>query len=165
MTRAASAPALFAYRVMTIASFVLFDPVPAMTGTRPSAARITRSITRSCSSNESVGASPVVPHGTMPSVPLRIWNSTSRRNAPESTFPSRNGVTVATIAPWNIRPPLSVPVGLLEDPSVARPRSVALEVDIAEILPPRIEVDREPFAATGPHGYRRDGEAVHRGED
>src|SRR5512134_2084977 len=165
MTRAASAPAFLAYRVRTIASFVLFDPVPAITGTRPSAARITRSITRSCSSYESVADSPVVPHGTMPSVPFRIWNSTSRRNAAASTFPSRNGVTVATIAPWNIRTPLSVPVGLLEDPPVARPRRVPLEVHLAEILPPRIEVDREPLASAGPHGNRRGDEAVDRGED
>src|SRR3989304_329872 len=64
MTSAALAPALFAYRVRTIASFVLLDPVPAITGTRPPPASSTVSMTRSCSSKES-GANlpePLFPH-------------------------------------------------------------------------------------------------------
>src|SRR3990170_3344675 len=58
MTKAASAPAFFAYRVNVTASFVLFDPVPAITGTRPAAASMTMSMTASCSSTDKVGDSP-----------------------------------------------------------------------------------------------------------
>src|SRR2546425_7203446 len=46
-----------------------FEPVPATTLSRPRAASITTSTTRLCSSCESVGDSPVVPQGTIPSVP------------------------------------------------------------------------------------------------
>ena len=53
-----------------MASEVEFEPVPAMTGTRPRAASMTSSTTRLCSSWLRVGDSPVVPQGTMPSVPL-----------------------------------------------------------------------------------------------
>ena len=77
--RAPSAPASFAWRVSRSASRVEFDPAPAMTGTRPAAAAMQTSTTRSCSSCESVGDSPVVPHGTRASVPAPIWNSTRPR--------------------------------------------------------------------------------------
>ena len=78
---------------------MLLDPVPAITGTRPSTVPITVSMTRSCSSKESVADSPVVPQGTIPSVPLSIWKFTSLLSAFLSSFPFRNGVTVATMAP------------------------------------------------------------------
>src|SRR3990172_6740797 len=166
MTSAALAPARFAYRVRTIASFVLLEPVPAITGTRPSAASRTVSMTRSCSSKESVADSPVVPHGTIPSVPFRIWNSTSFLSAVASSLPFRNGVTVATMAPWNIRfPPFSVTIRLFEDLPVARPGGVPLEEDLPEIIPIRIEMDGEDLPAARPDGHRRRGKTADRRQD
>ena len=96
------APVAFACRVSSIASRVELEPVPAMTARRPRAASTTIPTTRRCSSWDSVGDSPVVPHGTTPSVPLATWNSTSSRSFASSTSPSLNGVTSATIEPWNI---------------------------------------------------------------
>ena len=48
------------------ASTVLFEPVPAMTGTRLRTASMEISITRSCSWWERVVDSPVVPQGAAP---------------------------------------------------------------------------------------------------
>ena len=85
-----------------MASAVEFEPVPAMIGRRPRAASMTTSTTRLCSSWLSVGDSPVVPQGTMASVPCATWKSTSSRSFASSTLPFRNGVTRATIEPWNV---------------------------------------------------------------
>jgi hypothetical protein len=62
--------------VRRIASAVQFDPVPAMTLIRPAAYWTTSEITRSCSSWDSVGDSPVVPTGQMQVVPAATWKST-----------------------------------------------------------------------------------------
>ena len=40
---------------------------------------------------ESVGASPVVPHGTRKCMPASIWRRASRRTAASSTAPGREG--------------------------------------------------------------------------
>ena len=48
----------------SIASAVEFEPAPAITGTRLAATSMHSSMTRLCSSWESVGLSPVVPTGT-----------------------------------------------------------------------------------------------------
>ena len=85
-----------------MASTVELEPVPAMMGSRPRAASTTISTTRRCSSWLRVGDSPVVPQGTMPSVPLVTWNSTRSRSFTSSTAPLRNGVTSATMEPWNM---------------------------------------------------------------
>ena len=55
--------------------------MPAMTLARPAAASTTIAITRSCSSCESVGDSPVVPTGLKIGVPCAICHSTERRSA------------------------------------------------------------------------------------
>ncbi len=82
-----------------MASAVELEPVPAITATRPATASMTTSTTRLCSSWDRVGDSPVVPHGTIASVPWVTWNSTSSRSLASSTRPLRNGVTSATIEP------------------------------------------------------------------
>src|SRR6516225_767535 len=102
--RAASAPDFFANFVRRIASRVLFEPVPATTLTRRRACSQTMAMTRSCSSCERVGLSPVVPTGLTQSVPISTCQSTSRRNAGSSMAPSRNGVTSATVSPLNCSP-------------------------------------------------------------
>jgi hypothetical protein len=51
---------------------VLFDPVPASTGTRPRASSTTTRMTFDDSSAVSVAPSPVVPQGTMTSMPPAI---------------------------------------------------------------------------------------------
>ena len=61
---AASAPTFFASCVNSIASRVEFEPVPAITGTRPPAISTQRLTNALCSSWFSVGDSPVVPQGT-----------------------------------------------------------------------------------------------------
>jgi len=79
----------------SIASAVLFDPVPATTFVRFRAICTANSITRACSAMFSVGDSPVVPTGTIPSIPAAICRSISSPKALSSTFPLRNGVTKA----------------------------------------------------------------------
>src|SRR5688572_11526808 len=59
-------------------------------------------MTSACSSSESVGASPVVPHATSADEPPATCFSTSAVNASRSMRPLRNGVTSATIEPSNI---------------------------------------------------------------
>ncbi len=82
---------------------MLFDPAPAITGTRPPAASTAISTTRRCSAWLSVGLSPVVPTGTIPSVPWPICQSTKAANASSSTDPSsRMGVIRATSEPLNM---------------------------------------------------------------
>src|ERR687895_1884206 len=81
---------------------VLFEPVPATTGTRPLATRTTVSMMSRSSSSLKAGVSPVVPQGTRPSMPCRIWNSTRPSRASTSTSPFLNGVTRAVNAPLNI---------------------------------------------------------------
>ena len=85
-----------------MASAVQFEPVPAITGTRPAVASMQTSTMRRCSAWFSVGDSPVVPHGTRASVPWLICQSISARNAYSSNAPSLNGVIKATIEPLNI---------------------------------------------------------------
>jgi hypothetical protein len=65
--------------VNSTASAVLFEPVPATTGTRPPAVSTAISMTRLCSSALKVGDSPVVPTGTMPLLPSAICHSISSR--------------------------------------------------------------------------------------
>ena len=83
----------------SIASAVLFEPAPAMTGTRPRASSMQTCTTRRCSSWVSVGLSPVVPTGTRPCDPDEICQSTSARKAVSSNLPSLNGVMRAGIEP------------------------------------------------------------------
>jgi hypothetical protein len=89
------------------ASFVLFEPVPAITGTRRFTTSTVNSMTRLCSSWVNVADSPVVPQGTMPLVPLAICHSIKSDSARSSIVPFRNGVTMATREPVNIVGPLS----------------------------------------------------------
>jgi hypothetical protein len=63
----ASAPAATAALDLASVFSVALVPVPAITGTRPLARATTAAMTSRCSSSESVGDSPVVPHGTSPS--------------------------------------------------------------------------------------------------
>ena len=95
----ASAPTRSACCMNRTPSTVLLEPAPAITGTRPSAARTTSSMTVSCSSWLSVGLSPVVPTGTRPDEPSEICQSTIDLSASRSNFPSENGVTSAGIEP------------------------------------------------------------------
>src|SRR3954447_16411153 len=81
---------------------VLFEPVPATTGTRPLVTRTTVSMTIRSSSSLKAGLSPVVPQGTRPFTPCRIWNSTRPSRASTSTSPFLNGVTRAVNVPLNI---------------------------------------------------------------
>ena len=92
-------PAFSAWTARSIASVVLFEPAPAMTGTRPLTCATTISTTRLCSSWESVGLSPVVPTGTSPVEPFSICQSTNARSAASSILPLLNGVTRAGIEP------------------------------------------------------------------
>ncbi len=77
----ALAPTFSACLARRIASEVLFDPAPAMTGTRPAASVTVISITSSCSSWDKVGDSPVVPTGTNPCTPCCICQLTRSRRA------------------------------------------------------------------------------------
>src|SRR5690349_19573670 len=84
-----------------MASAVAFEPVPAMTGTRPRACSTTNLTTSVCSSWVRVAASPVDPHGTSADDPAAIWRSTSLPKVVQSIAPSLKGVTRATIEPPN----------------------------------------------------------------
>jgi hypothetical protein len=99
---AALAPAALAWRVRSIASSVEFDPVPAITGTRPFATSMQASTTRLCSAWLRVGDSPVVPQGTTAWVPSLICQSTKDWKLRSSTAAFRNGVINATIEPLNM---------------------------------------------------------------
>jgi len=87
-----------------IVASVSFVPVPATTMTRRPAGRVAAtstviSISRSRSAWLRVGASPVVPHGTKPSMPERTCQHARRRKADSSRAPSSvNGVTSAVRA-------------------------------------------------------------------
>src|SRR5919107_3885010 len=81
---------------------VLFEPVPATTGTRPFATLTTVLTTSRSSSSDMAGVSPVVPQGTRPWTPPWIWNSTMPSRASMSTTPFLKGVTRAVNAPLNI---------------------------------------------------------------
>jgi hypothetical protein len=67
-----SAPAWNAALEASMLFLVLNEPVPAKTGTRPFAKRTVRRISSRCSVSVNVGDSPVVPHGTSPSMPPSI---------------------------------------------------------------------------------------------
>src|SRR5262245_40145700 len=75
-----------------------------MTLIRPRAACTTSEMTRSCSSCERVGDSPVVPTGQRHCVPAATCISTCSRSSFTSTCPPRNGVTIATESPANAEP-------------------------------------------------------------
>ena len=79
-----------------------WSPVPGITRALPAAVSTTSAMTRSCSSCESVGDSPVVPTGLIVGVPAPMCHSTRASRAASSTAPSRNGVTRATVQPANI---------------------------------------------------------------
>src|SRR5262249_11462664 len=102
MSSAPSAPASSAPRVRRIASAVELEPVPAITGTRPRAARTTWRTISTCSSCVSVADSPDEPQGTRPCVPPAICISTRSASAFESIAPLRKGVTSAVSEPVNI---------------------------------------------------------------
>src|SRR5262249_39511660 len=94
-------PTSLACRVSSMASFVEFEPAPAITGTRPRAVSTQSATTRICSLWLRVGDSPVVPTGTNPSVPSEICHSTRRLNAPSSSSPFLKGVMSAVMEPLN----------------------------------------------------------------
>ena len=89
--------------MLRMASSVLLLPVPASTLTRAPATSTHSWMTRLCSSQVSVGDSPVVPQGTRPVMPFWTWNSTLARKAASSHLaPSPlpvKGVTRAVKAP------------------------------------------------------------------
>src|SRR4029450_5212388 len=100
---AASAPPFLACFVSSIASSVEFEPVPAITGTPvPLAAAMQMSMTRLCSSVESVGDSPVVAHGPRPSAPSLTGQAPNFSKPFSSTDPFLNGVISATSDPVNM---------------------------------------------------------------
>ena len=84
-----------------MASLVLFEPAPAITGTLPLACSIQVKITSSCSLWLKVADSPVVPHGTRPLMPSVICHSTKFLKVSLSKLPLVNGVTKAVNAPLN----------------------------------------------------------------
>ena len=79
MLNAASAPSSLAYFVSSTALSVLLDPAPAITFILPFTSSTTIFITFSCSEKVSVGASPVVPQGTIPAVPFSTELSMPRK--------------------------------------------------------------------------------------
>src|SRR3954471_22589022 len=84
------------------ASRVEFDVAPATIGTRPFTTSMVMSMTRSHSSWESVGVSPVVPQGTRKSILDSTCHSTNPRKDFSSIEPSDlNGVTSAVPHPRN----------------------------------------------------------------
>src|ERR1019366_3077685 len=91
---------------LATASRVLFEVAPAMMGTRAAAVSIVKSMTRSHSSWDRVGVSPVVPHGTRKSMPDSTCQRTSPRNATSSRLPSSlKGVTKAVPHPRSFMQP------------------------------------------------------------
>src|SRR5512147_14943 len=121
-------------------SEVEFDPAPATTGTRLFTVLTVNSITRWCSSWDSVADSPVVPQGTITSVPLLIWNSIRSPSAFSSTLPFLNGVTIATIEPLNMDTSLDrvvslhEPVRLQEQAPLAHDHRFTFEKQIGKSL-------------------------------
>src|SRR5688572_21158714 len=72
---------------------------------RPFATWTASSITRKCSSCDSVGDSPVVPTGTTPVTPPATCASINAAKAASSSWSFRNGVTSAVKVPANINSP------------------------------------------------------------
>src|SRR5436305_15133286 len=100
---AAAAPAALAYQVSAINSSVELGQVPAVHGSAlPLVVWMQMSISRVFSSLEMVGDSPVVPHGTRPSVPSLICQATNFSNPFSSTDSPLNGVINATSDPANM---------------------------------------------------------------
>ena len=99
----AAAPACSACTLSSTVSRVDRAPVPAMTGTRPSAALTTVSTSSRRSALVSVVNSPVLPPGTRPPTPAAISRSTLASSASVSiALPSSvNGVSRAGRTPWN----------------------------------------------------------------
>src|ERR1700722_2353950 len=88
-------------------SEVLYVPVPAIIGIRPPAAKTPSLKIEICSSSERVGASPVVPHNTIASVPEAMCHSIKAQSVSKSTsFSAVKGVTSATRVPLNMDHPL-----------------------------------------------------------
>ncbi len=104
-----------------MASAVLLEPAPAITGTRPAATSTQTFTTSRCSRWESVGDSPVVPTGTSPFVPSAICHSTNARKAFSSKRPSEvNGVTSAVKEPLNMTSNLLIPLADIWAPAHGR---------------------------------------------
>ena len=100
MSSRPSAPIFWKLRLFSSMVCVLFEPLPAITGTRPATRSTTNLHTSSSSSCDMVDDSPVVPNVSRASVPFSKWKSTRRPSAPKSTLPSSaNGVTSATMEP------------------------------------------------------------------
>ncbi len=79
---------------------VQLEPLPTITGTRPSTTRMVCSTTAASSSWLMVEYSPVVPRVRMPSVPAAICRSSSSVSTSKLTLPSPwNGVIMATMDP------------------------------------------------------------------
>jgi len=81
---------------------VLFEPAPAMMGTRPAAACTAAATMAPCSAWLSVGDSPVVPHTTMADEPCSICQCTRRVSVGRSTASFRKGVTRAGMEAENM---------------------------------------------------------------
>lgn len=87
-------------RLFSIWVTVQLEPLPTITGTRPSTTRMVCSTTAASSSWLIVEYSPVVPRVRMPSVPAAICRSSSSVSISKLTLPSwQNGVTMATMEP------------------------------------------------------------------
>ena len=100
MSSKPSAPIFWKLRLFSSMVCVLFEPLPAITGTRPATRSTTNLHTSSSSSCDMVDDSPVVPSVSRASVPFARWKSTRRPSASKSTLPSSaNGVTSATMEP------------------------------------------------------------------
>lgn len=97
---ASTPPRAATWRAFSTASRVEFEVAPATMGTRPPATSTAMSMTRSHSSGDRVGVSPVVPQGTRKSMPDSTCQATNDRSAGSSMEPScRNGVMRAVPHP------------------------------------------------------------------
>ena len=78
-------------------------PAASAASAAPAAASTVARMIAICSSCVTVGDSPVVPTGTRPSIPARIWYSTSFLRSAKETWPLVKGVTSAVIVPVSKR--------------------------------------------------------------
>src|SRR5690349_7940155 len=96
----ASAPSAAASAAYAIEVAGAPDDTPAITGTRPAAARTVAATTARRSSVVSDAASPIVPVATKPWTPASSWAARLRSNAATSTAPVvSNGVVTAGMMP------------------------------------------------------------------
>src|SRR3954464_3563569 len=95
-----SAPASAASAASPMAAAGLPGETPAVTGTRPSAARTTAATTARRSARVRLAASPIVPVATTPWTPASTYARTFASSAAASTSPARpNGVVTAGMIP------------------------------------------------------------------